>query len=89
MDFLTFVLFHSNMSIKQVCQYLGVATTTWQNYLKDYENITFGSLVKLSGLMGISPEEFMYRLIRNKQNKLTERDKWYLDNIRSTDNKTT
>jgi len=76
-----FQMTKNNIAKIDVCKALGVCKATLDSYIKDYRLIRVKDLLTLSGLFGLSIEEFVYILVRHKP-MVKKSDKKYLFDIR-------
>ena len=79
------LIFHmekANLSKSDLVQVLRIEANTLNKHLDNPSLIPLGRIITLAGLFGLSPEELVYLLLRNKRNVCLS-GKWYIEGIRS------
>ena len=77
-----FQMKRNNIAKIDVCKALNVCKGTLESYIKDYRLIRVKDLLTLSGLFGLSVEEFVYILVRHKPMINKKEDRLFLTAIR-------
>ena len=71
-----------NISKSDLCNALSISLPSLQDYLKHPRLIRLEHIMVMAGLFGLSCEELVYIILRNKP-QLNQSGKWYIEEIRN------
>lgn len=71
----------NNYTKADLCRFLGISQITLNTWIEDPYMINLRQLSRMAGLFGLSIEELVYCLLRNKP-QVNKAGDWYLEDMR-------
>lgn len=71
-----------NLNVVDLANLMDLSTVSLYTYIKDPFKLNLRQLTLMAGIFGLSPEEFIYILLRNKPS-VNDKGKWYIEDIRN------